>query len=86
MNWSQVYSTLLCRAVICRYSPVTSQGDFAFCCTVTLAESKSKVDKMVNVLEALTNEESHKERLQARGRHRQTDNPNSCRNITEKED
>lgn len=54
------------------YSPVTSQGDFAFCCTVTLAESKTKVDRMVNVLEALLNEESHKEHLQARGRHKQT--------------
>lgn len=86
MNWSQVYSTLLCRSVICHYSPVTSQGGFAFCCTVTLAESKNKADKMGKVLEALMNEESHKECLQARGRHRQTDNPSSCRNITEKED
>lgn len=41
---------------------------------------------MGKVLEALMNEESHKECLQARGRHRQTDNPSSCRNITEKED
>lgn len=69
--------------MICHDNPVTSQGDFAFCCTVTLAESKNKVDKMVNVLKALMNEESHKECLQ---RHRQTDNPSSCRNIIEKED
>jgi len=72
--------------VIGHDSPVTSPGDLAFCCTVTLAEYRNKVDKTVNALEALMNAECHKEPLQAQGRHRQTDNPSSCRNITEKED
>lgn len=68
VNWSCVYSTS-CRSVICHCSSLTRQRDFAFCCTVTAAESKSKVDKMVKVLEALMNEESHKDCLQARGGH-----------------